>query len=184
MRGIIDWLVGTFAIGAAAMLIIGVLFLVWGAVWEVWNENASHDHPGLYAERACSACSCGLVEVAAVATPTPTETLPVCQITPGGPEVTVEPTDTHTSPTEQPTNLPTDTPPPGPTATPEPTDLPKPTPTVEPTDVPEPTRTPKPKCNRGLGNGAEGCDPGNSGGQPGGAGEDNEPDGPPGQGKK
>ena len=29
-------------------------------------------------------------------------------------------------------------------------------------------------CNRGLGNGAEGCDPGNSGGRPGAAGEGNE----------
>ena len=29
-------------------------------------------------------------------------------------------------------------------------------------------------CNRGLGNGSEGCDPGNSGGRPGAAGEANE----------
>lgn len=29
-------------------------------------------------------------------------------------------------------------------------------------------------CNRGLGNGPEGCDPGNSGGMPGNAGEGNE----------
>ena len=29
-------------------------------------------------------------------------------------------------------------------------------------------------CNRGLGNGSEGCDPGNSGGRPGAAGEGNE----------
>jgi hypothetical protein len=28
-------------------------------------------------------------------------------------------------------------------------------------------------CNRGLGNGSEGCDPGNSGGKPGAAGEGN-----------
>lgn len=28
-------------------------------------------------------------------------------------------------------------------------------------------------CNRGLGNGPEGCDPGNSGGKPGRAGENN-----------
>ena len=51
--------------------------------------------------------------------------------------------------------------------TPVPTETKEPTPTETP--VP-----PKPKCNRGLGNGSEGCDPGNSGGKPGAAGEDNE----------
>lgn len=65
------------------------------------------------------------------------------------------------------------------TSTPRPTDPPysDPTPTEQrPTDVP-PTNIPpteKPKCNRGLGNGPEFCDPGNSGGNPGSAGEDNE----------
>ena len=54
----------------------------------------------------------------------------------------------------------------------EPTVVP-PTTTPVPTEPPpEPTK--KPKCNRGLGNGSEGCDPGNSGGKPGSAGEDNE----------
>jgi hypothetical protein len=45
-----------------------------------------------------------------------------------------------------------------------------------PTEVPtkEPTPEPTEKCNRGLGNGSEGCDPGNSGGKPGAAGEGNE----------
>ena len=50
-------------------------------------------------------------------------------------------------------------------------------PTREPTKELPPTETPvppKPKCNRGLGNGSEDCDPGNSGGKPGAAGEDNE----------
>jgi hypothetical protein len=55
------------------------------------------------------------------------------------------------------------------------------TPTPVPSDTPEPTE--KPKCNRGLGNNEEGCDPGNSGGKPGAAGEDNEPSGPPGRNK-
>jgi len=56
-------------------------------------------------------------------------------------------------------------------------DIPTPVPTEESTKEPPPTETPapsKPKCNRGLGNGSEGCDPGNSGGKPGAAGEDNE----------
>ena len=65
-------------------------------------------------------------------------------------------------PTEEPTREPTKDPTPPPTKEP----------TEEPTPPPEPTE--KPKCNRGLGNGAEGCDPGNSGGKPGAAGEDNE----------
>jgi hypothetical protein len=61
-----------------------------------------------------------------------------------------------------------------------------PTPVITPTEpvpseTPEPTE--KPKCNRGLGNNEEGCDPGNSGGKPGAAGEDNEPKGPPGKNK-
>ena len=57
----------------------------------------------------------------------------------------------------------------------EPTPVPTDEPTREPTPPP-PTETPepKPKCNRGLGNGSEDCDPGNSGGKPGAAGEDNE----------
>ena len=43
-----------------------------------------------------------------------------------------------------------------------------------PTATPEATPTLKESCNRGIGNGAEECDPGNSGGKPGAAGEDNE----------
>ena len=61
-------------------------------------------------------------------------------------------------------------------STPRSTSVPTDVPTSVPTDVP-PTLvppTPKPKCNRGLGNLSEGCDPGQSGGKPGSAGEDNE----------
>ena len=58
---------------------------------------------------------------------------------------------------------------PDPTATPI---IPPPVPTATPT--PEATDTPEEACNRGIGNGAENCDPGNSGGKPGSAGEDNE----------
>ena len=53
-----------------------------------------------------------------------------------------------------------------------PTPVPSPDPTVIPPITLEPTK--KPACNRGLGNGSEDCDPGNSGGKPGAAGEDNE----------
>ncbi len=42
---------------------------------------------------------------------------------------------------------------------------------VVPTTTPSATAAP---CNRGTGNGPEGCDPGNSGGRPGNAGEGNE----------
>lgn len=66
---------------------------------------------------------------------------------------------------------------PTPRATPKDTPVPEPT----PTSMPDPTKTPKPNCNRGLGNFSENCDPGNSGGKPGAAGEENEPFGPPGQ---
>lgn len=59
--------------------------------------------------------------------------------------------------------------------TPIPTDKPKSTETPNPTDeTPEPTEADKESCNRGLGNGSEDCDPGQSGGNPGAAGEDNE----------
>jgi len=70
---------------------------------------------------------------------------------------------------------------PGPYDTPVPTDPPPtdppptdPPPTDPPPTDPPPTEEPKEKCNRGPGNDSEGCDPGNSGGKPGSAGEDNE----------
>ena len=65
---------------------------------------------------------------------------------------------------------------PGPHDTPVPTDPPPtdPPPTDPPPTDPPPTEEPKKKCNRGGGNSSEGCDPGNSGGKPGNAGEDNE----------
>lgn len=65
-----------------------------------------------------------------------------------------------------PTYVPTDKP-----KDPTPTDKPDdPTPTFTPvpptpTPTPEPTEEPKAKCNRGIGNGSENCDPGNSYGQ-------------------
>jgi len=78
---------------------------------------------------------------------------------------------TPTPPTKTPTP-PTDTPTP-------PTDTPTP---PTPTDTPPPP-PPKPKANCGLGNLEEGADPNeNACGKK--TGEENEPDGPPGQGKK
>jgi len=44
----------------------------------------------------------------------------------------------------------------------EPTEEPTVQPTVQPTDSPTVEPTEEPKCNRGRGNGAENCDPGNS----------------------
>ena len=61
--------------------------------------------------------------------------------------------------------------------TPESSPTPRATPSPLPTLVP--SGIPKAKCNRGLGNFSENCDPGNSWGRPGAAGEDNEPYGPP-----
>lgn len=57
---------------------------------------------------------------------------------------------------------------PNPTATPV---IPTKTPVIP---TPRPTPEEKESCNRGLGNGAESCDPGNSGKKPGSAGEENE----------
>ena len=63
-----------------------------------------------------------------------------------------------------------------PTSEPSPTPVSTPVETLVPTEtpVPSPTEAPKAACNRGIGNGSEDCDPGNSGGKPGSAGEDNE----------
>lgn len=67
----------------------------------------------------------------------------------------------------------------GPTATPTPVE-----PTLTPTD-PGPEPTEKPKCNRGIGNLSEDCDPGNSfgqgqgGGRPAGEDRDEEHGAPP-----
>ena len=83
-------------------------------------------------------------------TPSPTST----------PTETVEPTKTPPPPTPTETPKPIDTP--EPTDTPEATETPKPTKTPKPTDTPEPTGTHKPHCDKGGGNGSEGCDQGNN----------------------
>ena len=71
-------------------------------------------------------------------------------------------------PCEEECDVQTDRPDPIPTTVP--TDEPDPTPTNPPPDTPEPPD--KEKCNRGIGNDAEGCDPGNSSGQGQGGGRD------------
>ena len=53
------------------------------------------------------------------------------------------------------------TPEPSPVHTFTPNSTPTSTPEVEGTVTPHPTKTPKPHCNKGEGNGDEGCDPGN-----------------------
>src|SRR3989337_2503882 len=53
-------------------------------------------------------------------------------------------------------------------------ETPTPTGSIVTQTIPPPTVTQAAPCNRGLGNGAEGCDPGNSGGRPGAAGEAHE----------
>lgn len=70
------------------------------------------------------------------------------------------------------------------TPTPTNTDAPEATPTDVPEVTPEATDVPKVRCDRGIGNGSEKCDPGNSSGQGRGdgrrAGEDrDEPKGNP-----
>jgi outer membrane biosynthesis protein TonB len=89
--------------------------------------------------------------------PTATSTAVLCE-TPVVPTAT----PTHGTPpsvtrTLDPTNHPKPSSTPELISTPEITNTPEPT----STDVsPEPTKTPKPKCNKGEGNGGEGCDPG------------------------
>ncbi len=72
-----------------------------------------------------------------------------CQVCQAVAQVAPPPGQTPPPPTETPTL------PPPPTVTPPPTEPP-------PTETPPPTEPPKAKCNQGVGNGSEGCDPGNS----------------------
>jgi hypothetical protein len=74
---------------------------------------------------------------------------------------TFTPTNTPT-PTNTATATPTNTPTPTNTAAATPTNTPTPTNTAAATPTNTPTSTPKVKCNQGVGNGPEGCDPGNS----------------------
>lgn len=109
-------------------------------------------------------------------TVTPTVVVCECDVTETPLVPTATPPATETPRTPEPTD------PPESTSTPRPTNtVPAPTNTSspEPTNPPQPTE--RVKCDRGLGNGATNCDPGNSTPQPGGAGERNEPDGPSGK---
>ena len=101
-------------------------------------------------------CDCSIVtETPFVLTSTPHGTEPPRTLGPTNtPEVISTPVLTNT-PVVTNTPIPTST---------------NPIPTA--TSLPEPTN--KPKCNRGLGNRSEGCDPPGSDGKPGNAGEENE----------
>lgn len=66
-----------------------------------------------------------------------------------------EPVDTPVCATDVPTEVPTVTPTDVPTS--EPTEVPTSVPTADPTDEPPPYRE---RCNKGGGNGSEGCNPG------------------------
>jgi len=105
-------------------------------------------------------CSCeGICGQQPTETPTTTSTPTVTPTNTGTPTKTGTPTETQTQ-TATPTETPTQTETPTETPTP-PTETPTPPPPTE-TPTPPPTKTPKPKCNQGIGNGPEGCDPGNS----------------------
>lgn len=93
----------------------------------------------------CCALCTGLAQ-AAEPTPTTTQTTQKPTRTPDLP--TADPTATVVGPTPTPTQG---------APTPDPTDTPPP-----PTPTPDPEPTEKPKCNKGEGNGSEGCDPGNN----------------------
>jgi hypothetical protein len=124
---------------------------------EVSNEVVSSNSPDVHTHGVCISCceipateepqvcistvgysSCPVTEP----TPTPTEEPQVCST--DAPTITPTTEPTRPRPTGSPTNVPSATP------TPVPTD----------TEVPEPT--PKVNCNKGGGNGPEGCDPGNN----------------------
>ena len=127
--------------------------------------------------------SCGRCFELAPTTLASGEVVSACPLS--GPTPSSTPTPEWSCP-EQPTGIPptgtrdpevTFTPRPDPTSTPVPTGTPLDTTTPVPTvtNAP-PTEAPtvRPKYNRGLGNGCEGGDPGNSTAQPGNAGERNE----------
>ena len=121
------------------------------------------------------ACTCP------VGLPIPSPTPVPCDLATPSDAITSH--SSHTEPDAQATPTPTVPPVPAPTSTSEhsgetPTSVSRPTFTPEPTAThPASTKAP---CNRGLGNGPELCDPGNSTPRPGAAGERNEPAGPPG----
>ncbi len=174
-------------IGAVVVLAaveVVVLAMIFMALWRIGDGLDNAIAGVAESQQGCCSCSYGLLEADVSASPT--ATLAACQVDTATPQLEstatpgVSPTPTERDPQETPTSDPTLGPTPTvPTTTPTPvvtdttpTVIPSSTPTPEPTATHTPPPTEKPKCNRGLGNGSEGCDPGNSGGKPGGAGED------------
>ena len=143
-------------------ILIGVQFLLHNISDDI-NSNRKSLEP-------CGVCY--LVE----ATVTPEPVLCDCSVVTETPFVlTSTPHGTEPPRTLGPTNTPEVISTPILTNTPVVTNTPIPTstnPIPTATSLPEPTN--KPKCNRGLGNGSEGCDPPGSDGKPGNAGEENE----------
>ena len=153
MQNRFSWVTVVFILFLAIMAGLG-----WGLALDMLrseSEPVTYTVPQLTCCCSAGAEAEGVVEITPTSTLVPTQV--VCELTP-----TVQPTWVGPSPTS-PSPEPTD--PPDPTATPEPepTNTPPPTntPVPEPTDPP-PEPTDKPKCNKGEGNGGEGCDPGNN----------------------
>lgn len=155
-------LIGAFIIGVFAAGVLVERNYQGGQNEVVAHDYGGHEHSVLVEYSCCPACPA--VAPTLAATPTPS----LCE-------------RGELPPTAAPESTPT-IPPPRATATPEPTDRTRPTETrepevtptmVEPTSTMEPTNVPSPSpeptekmsCNKGGGNGPEGCDPGNNPGK-------------------
>ncbi len=162
-------------LAACEILILALIFMGLWRLGDGREQNASVAGAGGQSAGCC-------ISVCEIQTFGGGDTTPAaCQVDTATvqPERTTRPTKATSQPTPQATPTPGPTETPRPTATvgePTPTEkpVPSPTPKPEPTATDSPPPTEKPKCNRGLGNGSEGCDPGNSGGNPGSAGEGHE----------
>jgi len=163
----------------AVLLILAITafvltLMIFGVRYVIDSPNVDQEQCGM---RYCATPEVLVCPVVVMEQPTATSTAVLCECN-CATETPVILTATPTLPPNV-TRTPGPSPTPGPSSTPELTSTPEASPTPMPTSThipPEPTD--KPKCNRGLGNNEEGCDPGNSGGKPGNAGEGNEPGGP------
>jgi len=171
------WFAVAVVIGVAEVLLLALIFM---GIWRLGDGTLEGAIAGVVdgqvVRGACapSFAACPLD----TASPCP-QAVPSSATPTGGCVIDVSPTPTH-DPCVGPTpTVPAETPTPVDTPT-APTPVPTGTPSPEPTATNPPPATEKAACNRGIGNGAEGCDPGNSSGQGGGggrpAGEDRDED--------